>query len=113
MKIGTLDRRVTIEQKSVARDGNFGSEVVSWVTLASVWAGMTEPLDVKLGGAEKVADHERVLVRQVRVRIRYRSDVTSAMRVNDTYRSRILQIVSMAEVGRREALDLMCEAYSV
>ncbi|MGC4075477.1 MAG: phage head closure protein, partial [Rubrivivax sp.] len=113
MQIGTLDRRVLIEQNTPSRDPAFGSAVAAWPTLATVWARVDETLDTKLGGAEKVENANRVLTRQFRVTIRYRSDVTTGMRIRQPDRSnRVLQIVAIAEVGRRQALELMCEAYS-
>ena len=39
---GELDRRVTIEQRTVTRDAADGSQVVVWAPLATVWARMRE-----------------------------------------------------------------------
>ena len=114
MNIARLDHRVQIEQNTPTRDPAFNSAIPGWSTLATVWAKVEETLDVKSGGAEKVESGNRVLTRPARVTIRYRGDVTSAMRIKLLDRgNRILQIVSVAELGRRQALELMCEAYSV
>lgn len=112
MDAGRLNRRVRIEQKSVARDASYGSEVVSWVTLATVWAEVEDLIEVAAHGGEAVAQQQRVLTRQAKVCIRYRGDVTSKMRVIVIARNRTLQIVSLAEVGQRDELQLMCEEYS-
>lgn len=111
MNIGSLDRRVTIEQRVPGVDATFGDVTGAWSALATVWASFAATLDTDAGGAEVVRDRQRVLVRQTQVRIRFRSDVTTSMRVSLADGSRTLQIVSIAEVGRREALDLMCEDY--
>lgn len=109
---GHLDRRVRIEQKSVARDANFGSESITWVTLATVWARVDEA--AKASGAESVTQSTRTLTRTATVMVRYRSDLTSDMRIVLLDRgNRLLQIMSMAETGRREGLELVCEDYSV
>lgn len=112
MDAGRLNTRVRIEQKSVTRDANYGSEVVSWVTLATVWAEVEDVLEVATHGGEATAQQLRVLTRPTKVCMRYRGDVTSAMRIFMIARSRTLQIVSVAETGRRDGLELMCEEYS-
>ena len=40
--MGRLNRVIEIEHKSVTRD-SFGSEIVTWVTLAKVWAEKLDP----------------------------------------------------------------------
>lgn len=107
---GELNRRVRIEEKSKTKHPRLGSETISWVEHATVWARV---MDVLPGKAERMEGDVRMLTRPCVVRIRYRSTVTADMRIVLTDRSRILQIVSIAEVGLREALDLQCEEYSV
>lgn len=110
---GTYDRRVRIEQKNVTRDPNYGSEVVAWATLATVWASVADQLQAGRGGGEAVEAGVRVATVPVRLCIRYRSDITTDMRVQLLDRGRVLQIVSVAEVGRRDGTELMCEGYTV
>lgn len=107
---GELDRRVRIEYRSVTKHPTLGSEVVTWTELATVWARV---MDLLPGKAERMEGDLRMLTRPCTVRIRYRSTVTAEMRIVLLDRDRILQIVSIAEVGRREAMDLQCEEYSV
>lgn len=113
MNIGQLTRRLLIEQKSVTRDSGFGSEVITWVPLATVWCSALDVLNPKNGGDERIKEGVRTLTRPCRVLIRYRADVTTDMRVTLVDRSRVMQITSMAEIGRAEALELMCEEYSI
>ncbi len=110
MRLGQLDRRMLIEQKSVTRDPAYGSEVVTWVELATVWCS---PYDVLNKLSEEVSQGIRVQTRPCRVLIRYRNDLTTDMRVTLVDRSRVMQITSVAEIGRREGIELLCEAYSV
>ena len=113
MNPGQLNRRLLIEQKSVTRDPAFGSEVVTWTTVATVWGSALDVLQAKVGGGEQVKQDIRLHTRPCRVLIRYRADITTDMRVTLIDRSRVMQIVSVAEFGRREATELMCEEYTV
>jgi len=110
VKIGKLDRRILIERKAVTQDA-YGAEVVSWSTLATVWGSALDDLGSK-SGMEKNREGIRVLEKLTRVVIRYRSDITSNMRIVLVDRSRVMQIVSIAEVGRREGTELMCMEFS-
>lgn len=107
MKID-LDRRVTIQRKVVTQDASYGSEVVTWGVLAVVWA---ELRDVPPGRSETIRQGLQQARNQTRVRMRYRADVDSSMRIVDG--TRVLQIIGgPAELGRREFLEVMTEAYS-
>lgn len=113
MRGSQLDRRVTIEAKSVTRDPDYGTEVIAWTVFASrVPAQVQDTLPSK---SEQVVQGVRVANRPARVRIRYMSGITSDMRVivHDST-DRTMQIVGgPAEIGRREWLELICEEYSV
>ena len=111
MNIGQLDREIAIEYKQVTQDPNFGTEIITWATLATVWANVQDGLPSR---SEAVQQGLAVARNQTRVRYRYRSDVTSAMRITvlDTP-PRVLQIVGgPAELGRREFSEIMCESVS-
>ena len=113
MQIEDLDQRVTLEQRSVARETAFGAEVVTWPALATVWANLVDQVNPKKGGDEVVAADIRTTQRRTHVTIRWRNDVTPDMRVQWPYRSRTFQITGMSEIGRREWLELTCEEYGV
>lgn len=72
---GRMDQRVTIESKSVTRAAN-GEEVVTWGTLATVWAEV-----IPLRGREFFAAAQNQQAVDVRLRIRERSDLTGDMRL--------------------------------
>lgn len=108
IKAGDLDRRITIEQRTSSQDPVYGTQSISWSTLATVWAQVRDILPSR---AEDIADTISLARRPARIRMRYRSDVTSDMRID--YGGRKLKIVSgPAEIGRREGLELIAEEYS-
>lgn len=111
MNIGRLDQRIRLDTKSVTQETAFGTEVVTWGTHATVWAEVKDELPSK---SEAVKEGLRVATKRTRIRIRYLSTVTSAMRVVLLDRSNaVLQIIAPpAEIGRKEYMELMCEEYS-
>lgn len=105
MEAGRLGRRVTILQRVDAQDATYGTLTPTWSTLATVWA---EVQDMIPSRGERMADGVSIARRPCRVRMRYRSDVTSEMRLS--FDGRTLRIVTMpAELGRREGLELIAE----
>ena len=117
MRAGDLDRQVLIEKKSVTQDPTFGTEVITWVPLVAGGERFAANVqDALPSRAESVLNGDIAIARnQTRIRIRWRDDVTSAMRVTlygDT--DRVMQIVGgPAEVfGRKKLLEIMCERLS-
>lgn len=104
MRIGDLTQRVVIESSSATSD-SYGGRSLAWSTLATVWAHVKA-----LSGAEAlVSGGEKVQARiAYEVTIRYRSDVTTQMRL--TWGSRTLWIESVHEAGSmlREWTVLTC-----
>ena len=106
MRASRLDRRVTIESKTVTRD-DFGAEVVTWSTFAEVWAEVRD-----VNSVEKVVDQLRTMTRLTMVTTRYVPGVTTDMRVRVNGDGRLLAIASLAEVGRKLGWSMACEQYS-
>lgn len=118
MRTGMLDRRISIEYKEVNQDSVYGTEVITWQPLVSLpgsprvaadlWASM---IDVPPGRTEITRNGAQVSIDATKCTIRYRSDVTSAMRVvlrgvTDIY----YQIVGgPAILGRNQYLELLLE----
>lgn len=106
-----LDRVISIERKRVTRDGDFGSEQVTWSTRfaqvrARVWESSAPP-----SSNPTEAQMASGYVRPHRIRIRWRDDIDPTLdRVNN--RGRILKITGTAEVGRRQWLDLSCDEWA-
>jgi head-tail adaptor len=122
MKAGALQRQITIERKQVTPDATYGTEVVTWEPLVALpgspvvaerfWA---EIQDVLPSRSEAVTQGLQMARNQTRLRMRWRSDVDSSMRVtvhgdSDT----VYQIVGgPAEIeGRQERIEMMLERYS-
>jgi len=102
MKAGQLRHRVTIQSRTTARDAH-DDPIATWSTVVKVWASI-EPLNAR----------ELILAQQVesnvthKVTIRYRSGVTSAMRV--VFGSRTFEIDSVINTDERNiTMVLMCE----
>lgn len=100
MRAGQLDRRITIETPTGTQD-TFGEFTETWATFATEWA-QYEPLK----GREQLDAMQVNADLQARFRIRYRSDITTKMRiVNDD--SLTYGIEAITQIGRREGLEIL------
>ena len=98
---GTLDQRVTIQSKTVARTAT-GGEQVTWQTVAELWAAV-----LPIRGREFFAAAQMQDSCDVRVIIRYRTGIAREMRV--MHKGQALDIVSVINPSsRNEMLELMC-----
>ncbi len=111
MFAGRLDRLVTIEYRQVARDAQTGAEVATWQPLASVWASKEDFTNVgaseeymRPGGLEAYGGIGRI-------KIRWCGDIDTTMRLN-LGGGELRQITGMAEIGRREGLQLSCKSWT-
>jgi len=111
MDIGEFDRRINIQSKTTGQDATYGTETVSWSTLATVWAKVSDLVPSK---SESVRQGLTMGRNQTRIRFRYRSDVDSSMRITfPDDAGRVLQIVGgPAEIGRRQYTEIVCEDYT-
>lgn len=103
LSAGRLRDRVTILAKSVARD-SYGAEVVTWTTLATVWASVES-----LSGREYMAAQQINAERVQRVVIRDRDDVMPHMRI--THRGRTMNIDAILKRDL-DHMYLMCSDYN-
>ena len=112
MEIGTLNRRALIERKRITQDATYGTEVVTWTTVATVWCEVQDVLPARAFEYNKAG--MGVSVNLSRVRMRYRTDVDSAMRLTiGRPTATVCQIVSgPAELGNRDGIELIVERYS-
>jgi len=76
MRAGRLRHRVTIREFQQTQDPTSGEMVSAWVEVATVWAHV-EPLSVRDFVAAGAAQSEV----SARITIRYRDDLTAAMRI--------------------------------
>lgn len=99
---GDLKRRILIEQVGRARDA-VGGQVEAWGELATVWAKV-EPLSA----TERYWRQQTAGQASHRVTIRYRTDVTTKMRVS--YNGRRFEIRGVTDVDDARAwLELSCD----
>jgi SPP1 family predicted phage head-tail adaptor len=112
VQIGKLDSYIRFEQKQVAIDPNYGSEVITWAEYRTAWARLD---DVTTRQQESTESNLRLLKRPCRVTVRYDEGIDVTMRIVILDRGdRVMQIVSKpAEIGRREGLEFMAEDYEV
>lgn len=103
MHAGRLDRRVTLQARTVTRNAQ-GEDVASFADLATVWA---EKLDVR--GREFFAAQQSRAEVTTRWRIRWRGDFRSVDRlVHDGTTYDV--VAPPAEIGRRDGLELVTTA---
>jgi SPP1 family predicted phage head-tail adaptor len=102
MDIGSLKSRVVIQSQAAGQDAD-GQPNGAWTTLATVWA------NIRYGtGAEAIRGGAVGATSKVSIRIRKRTDVTTAMQV--TYGGVTYQIVGvLPDMTGRKWLDLVCE----
>ena len=110
MQAGTMDKRLLIEKKIVTKNPDFGNEVITWGEFVATNGAAVDILRPK---EESTISGIRLLTRPCAITIRYRPGITTDMRITILDRDRLLQIVSIAEIGRRRYLSLMCEEFSV
>jgi len=117
MQAAKLDRQIGVEKKSVTVDPTYGTELITWVPLSTV-SGQPERYraevqDALPSKAESVLMGLAVARNQVRVRMRYRDDIDSSMRITvyGDASNTVLQIVGgpAAVGGRKELIEMMCE----
>lgn len=106
MLIGKMRHRVTIQSFTVSQDAH-GEEIKTWANLATnptVWADVqVAPTGERfIGGADQV-----LAAVSLKVKIRYRSDVTVQMRLVEG--SRYLYVENVYDpTGQYRELILMC-----
>lgn len=106
MNAGRLNRRITIQSKTVTRDA-YGGESISWTDVATVWAAV-----LPIRGREYVAIREAGAELTTRFVIRYRQGVTPAMRVVHGSANYDIEQVIDTDDGHR-FLELMARAEAV
>ena len=99
MKPGPLDRRVTIQRKTVVYD-EYNSPVEAWANLATLSAQV-----IQQSGREFLSADQTQAERRVLFRLRWFDGVTVLDRVS--YGGRLHNIQDVKELGRREGLELM------
>lgn len=109
------DEQVTIEQRTSARDPEYGTEIPDsqgWEIVADhVWANVQDQLPSR---GEATANGLTTAVTRTRLRIELDEQITAAMRVTLHNRGdRVMQIVAgPAELDNRRDVEFILEGYS-
>lgn len=110
IQVANMDTRVRFEARSVTQDATYGTDVVTWIPAATVWAEVLDVLPSRQQ-AEQVRQALQVSVQRSRVRLRYRTDLDASMRC--WIGGVVYQIVAgPAEIGRHEYQEFLIERYS-
>lgn len=110
IQVNNFDTRVRIEYKSVVQDSVYGTETITWLPKATVWAEKMDVLPTRQQ-AEQMRNNTQVSVRRTRLRMRYRPDIDASMRC--VIGGVVHQIVGgPAEIGRHEYMELLIERTS-
>lgn len=108
LNAGQLDRRITLQQRTVTRDPAYNAEVVTWPDIATVWAKVVESSTAPGPGA---SGDVALYARPMKITIRWRAGIDkSTTRIS--YAGRLLRITGTAELGRREGIELACEEWA-
>ncbi|MGQ5524258.1 phage head closure protein [Chitinimonas sp. PSY-7] len=105
MQIGKMDTRVTVRSPIYSR-GEFGDAITDWINGPIGWASVQdirgkEYFEQRSSGSVNITTH--------RVFMRWRSDVTVKTRLL-LPDGRALNVKEVLQIGRKEGLELMCEA---
>ena len=102
MRIGDLNRRVTLQYKTKLPDG-MGGSVDVFIDAATVFAAIWP-----VSASEQIQAAQQVMTISHRIRIRYRSVFKSSWRVKfGTRFFSIVSIINPNEAGKY--LDIMCK----
>ena len=105
MRAGELNKRVTLQIKTVTRSSS-GQENVTWTNVATVWAGF---MPTVTGGEFYEADKVNSEITQ-KIKIRYRRNVKPTMRIK--YGNRYFDILLVENV-REENRELILKCREV
>lgn len=106
MRAGLLDRKVTVQSRTVTQDPNYGSEVSTWGTFATVWVRFDET-----GGQESERQNREFTSRNATVHMRFLSGINADMRLLEPDGS-IWQIINVSMKKRRASMELQVVEYS-
>ena len=107
MRGGALDRRIQLMEKVVTQD-DFGEEIVSWNTIATVYAEKIENT-----GQERFSVAQFVGKRVCSFEFRWSSAVKGVTTLHKIIFDEVeFDIVAVQEIGRREGIRCDCTARS-
>lgn len=101
MQAGKLNHRVTIEAPPTAQDAA-GQPIGAWVPVATVWADIRHQNGLEAIKAGAVASTVKASIR-----IRYRTGITSGMRL--LHGAAVFNIQAVLPAAKKAHIDLVCE----
>lgn len=101
MRAGELDRKVRLERFTTAPN-DYGEPIETWVLIAEVWASRAVLSGREMYEGDRIAGEALY-----RFRMYYRSDLDTTCRI--VYDGQNYDIKAVAEIGRREGLDVMAQ----
>lgn len=103
---GDLTTPVEIQQRATTQHPVYGTQVeAGWATIATVWAQVQDMLPSR---AERIAEGIDIARRPARVRMWFRDDITTDMRLK--VGTRLMKIVAgPAVLGHRAGIEIMAE----
>lgn len=106
-----FNTRVRIEHPVTTVDSVYGTEVVSYELLCLAWAEIVDKLP---GREEAMLDVITLASIRTRIRLRYRTDLNSAMRFIIMRPEATTWVImgGPATVGNKEAIEFLCEKKS-
>lgn len=102
MRAGDLREPISIIAEQRTED-DLGGQVVAWATQFDSWANVAP-----VRGAEKMEAQQVQSTQTYRITIRYRPNVTTAMRVNWSGKTMNILAVNNPD-QRRKYLEMICE----
>lgn len=111
MNIGPLDKRCLIERRVTEQDPIYGAPTDAWEEVCKSWCNLQDELPSR---SEALKNGLNIATGRTRLRMRYRADLDSSMRVT-LYRptAQIYQIIGgPAELGAKDGIELLLERYS-
>ena len=102
MRPGELDRRITFQREEITQSPS-GAPMRLWVDVATVWASFRPAM-----GKERYQAPQTLATRTGTWRIRWRTGIDEKMRF--LFRGDVWQIDGLAEIGRREGLEITATA---
>lgn len=109
MRTGKLNRRIIIQQRVTTQD-TLGQPVETWNDVATVWADIRNPNGLSFAN-ESIKAGAEASVARVSMRIRYREDIDTSMRVELNGETHDIVAV-IPDHARRRHVDLLCQIAS-
>jgi SPP1 family predicted phage head-tail adaptor len=100
LKAGNLDRRITFYEQRSTKD-EFGGFVSRLYPIATVWAAVASMAGRLIDGESQ----QRAAEADTRISMRYRGDITQRSIV--AYQGESYDLLNVAEIGRREGLEIL------